>query len=66
MADRFYGVSVASNNGSTESVTESASTNSTVFEFRWTYDGTGADKVQALRALQAIKGRIERGNFPPV
>lgn len=56
MADRFYGVSVGGDIPT--DVTVAASTNSTTFEFRATHTATGATRLEALKALEAIKNYI--------
>lgn len=57
MADRFYGVAVGGD--MTTNVTVGASTGSTTFEFRATHDATGASRISALQALEAIKHYIQ-------
>lgn len=65
MTDRFYIAAVGA--GMPPSVTEgAAATPASPFEFRMTYDATGVNKVQALRALEAIKNYITTDTFPPV
>lgn len=65
MADRFYQVAVGGDMHS--DVVEAGSTSAgSPHEFRWTYDATGANKVQALKALDAIKQYILMDNSPPV
>ena len=65
MADRFYQVAVGGD--MVTDVVEAGTTSAgSPFEFRWTYDATGANKMQALKALDAIKQDITTGRFPPV
>jgi len=63
MTDRFYNVALG---GSMKGdVTEAGSDSSGFAAFRVTYDATGNSKVQALRAIEAIKQAIEVETWPP-
>lgn len=64
MADRFFGANIGANFPA--DVLESGSTTSRTVEVRVTYDATGADKVEVLSALEAIKNYIIQDNYPPV
>lgn len=65
MADRFYQGLVGSD--MSNKVTESAaSVPAAPFEFRMTYDATGVNKLQALKALDAMRDYITQDTFPPV
>ncbi len=65
MADRFYQVAVGGDMRT--DVVEAGSTSAgSPHEFRWTYDATGANKMQALKALDAIKQYITTDTAPPV
>ena len=64
MADRFYQVAVGGDMV-TDVVKAGTTSAGSPFEFRWTYDATGANKMQALKALDAIKQDITTGRFPP-
>lgn len=65
MADRFYQVPIGGDMHN--DVTEAAATSAGVpVELRVTYDATGANKVQILKALEAIKQYIAADTFPPI
>jgi len=60
---RYYGVSVGG--GMPTEVTEASSTTSSTVELAVVYDATGADKVQVLNAIEAIKNYIIQDTYPP-
>lgn len=65
MADRYYQVNMGGDMHN--DVTEAgASAGAVPFEFRATYDATGNSKVNALKALDAIKQYIIADTWPPV
>jgi len=65
MADRFYQVAVGG--GMPNNVVEAGSTSAgSPVELRVTYDATGINKMQVLKALEAIKYYITTDTFPPV
>lgn len=65
MADRYYIVAVGGDMHN--DVTEGgAATPASPFEFRMTYDATGVNKVQAIKALEAIVQYVTQDTFPPV
>ena len=65
MADRFYQVQIGGDMHN--DVTEAgASTPAVPVELRVTYDATGANKVQILKALEAIQQYITQDTWPPV
>ena len=63
MADRYFNVPLGG--GLKTDVTEAGSDSSAFACFRVTYDATGNSKVQALRAIEAIKQAIEVETWPP-
>lgn len=65
MADRFYQVQIGGDMPG--DVTEAAATSAGVpVELRVTYDATGANKVQILKAIDALKQYITTDTWPPV
>lgn len=65
MADRYYQVGIGGN--MKEDVTEAGASSAGVpFELRITYDATGANKMQALKALSAMTDYITQDTWPPV
>ena len=63
MATRYYGVSIGG--GMPTDVSESGSTTSRSVELAVVYDATGANKVQVLKAIEAIKNYIIGDSYPP-
>lgn len=63
MATRYYGVNVGG--GFPTEVSEAGSTTSRTVELAVVYDATGANKVQVLNAIEAIKNYIIEDNYPP-
>jgi hypothetical protein len=64
MADRFYNVALGGDQR--EDVAEGAADTSAFVAVRVTYDATGANKVEALKALRATIDYISHDSFPPV
>ena len=64
MADRFYNVALGGD--MKENVAEGAADTSAFVAVRITYDATGANKLQALKALDAVRDYITQDTFPPV
>ncbi len=65
MADRYYTAVLKA--GSAIDVTEGASaTGGNAFDFRVTYDATGVNKIDTLKALEAIIAYIVQDTWPPV
>lgn len=64
MADRYYNVALGGD--MKENVAEGAADTSQFVAVRITYDATGANKMQAIKALQAAIEYITQDNFPPV
>lgn len=64
MATRYYGAAIGADTNF--DVTEAASTTSLAVELVVTYDATGANKVEVLKALDAIRQYIVRDTYPPV
>jgi len=64
MADRFFNVPLGG--GLATDVSEGGSDTSAFACFRVTYDATGNNKVQALKALEAIEYYITTDTWPPV
>lgn len=63
MADRYLNVALG---GSMKGdVTEAGSDSSAFACLRVTYDATGNSKVQALRAVEAIKQYLVADTWPP-
>ena len=63
MAERYFNVALG---GSMKGdVTEAGSDSSAYACFRVTYDATGNSKVQALRAVEAIKQYLVADPWPP-
>lgn len=63
MATRYYGVNVGG--GMPLDVSEAGSTTSRTVELAVIYDATGANKVEVLKALEAIKNYIAMDTYPP-
>lgn len=64
MADRFYNCIVGGDMAN--DVTEAAATDAGApFEFRWTYTATGANKLQAIKALEAFVQALTQDTDPP-
>lgn len=64
MADRYYNVALGGD--MKEDVAEGAADTSAFVAVRITYDATGANKLQALKALDAVREYITQDTFPPV
>lgn len=65
MADRYYAVALGGD--IPQDVTEGAAATPAAFvDVRLTYDATGASKLEAVKALNAVIGFILQDNFPPV
>lgn len=64
MATRYYGVNVGGDMPT--DVSEAGSTTSRPVELVLTYDATGMNKMQALKALEAIQNYISQDTWPPV
>lgn len=65
MADRFYQVAVGGDMHN--DVVEAGSTSAgSPVEVRVTYDATGMNKTQAIKALEAVIQYITQDTFPPV
>jgi len=63
MADRFWYCEFGANKqGVTEAAADSAGADVSV---RVTYDATNNRKMEALKALDLIKARIQEDNWPP-
>lgn len=63
MADRYYGAPIGADMAT--DVTEAGSTTSAAVELRVTYDATGANKMEVLKALGAIEQAITQDTWPP-
>ena len=63
MATRYYGVNVGGKMPT--DVSEAGSTTSRTVELAVVYDATGANKVQVLDAIEAIKNYIIQDTYPP-
>lgn len=65
MADRFYQVAVGGDMP-TDVVEAGATSAGSPVELRVTYDATGINKMQVLKALKALEHYITTDTFPPV
>lgn len=64
MADRYYTAIVGADTPT--DVTEgAAATPANFIDVRMTYDAIGASKMEAIKALDAIRDYITQDNFPP-
>ena len=72
MADRYYGLNVGAYATSSVpagvdgAVSEASSTTSRPIELRVTYDATGINKVEVLKAIELLEYYITKDNWPPV
>lgn len=64
MATRYYGVNIGGD--MVDDVSEAGSTTSRSVELAVVYDATGANKVQVLKAIEAIMQYIIQDTYPPV
>lgn len=64
MADRWYNVPLGGD--MKEDVSEGAADTSQFVGVRITYDATGNSKLQALKALDAVRDYITQDNWAPV
>ncbi len=65
MANRYYAVELGGD--IPQHVTESAAASAAALvDVRITYDATGANKLEIVKALNAVAGYILQDDFPPV
>lgn len=65
MANRFYAVELGGD--LPQNVTEGAAANATsLVDVRITYDAAGANKLEVVKALNAVAAYILEDSFPPV
>lgn len=64
MADRWYNVPLGGD--LPENVTEGAADTAQYTAVRVTYDATGNNKLELVKALNAVIGYVLQDNWPPV
>lgn len=66
MADRYYAVSALGGDLATDVTEGGAATPAAFVDVRITYDATGNSKLEAVKALDAVKMAILQDTWPPV